>query len=338
MDSIARRCSREQRSQKYLARPRSTAVVQVSGGSSLPLTVPQKSQVTNEERLVRLGVTGPQARIDYSSLMRRITWPASRLAGLLAFMVGAIAAPIIPPGSPVARETPAHAVTVVALGDSVTSGTACNCAAYPQVFARLLSRASGPDTRVANFGVPGLGSAGLLERLRHNTAGVSDAVGAADIVMVTIGANDFADLHDEVTEGRCEDSPGPDCVSDALVRLRDTLTRILVEIRTLRGGQQRTVLVTGYWNDFEDGAVASERFPDNGLAATADLTRRTNEAVERAARDEQATYVDLAGPFHRRGTDVTDLLAADGDHPNAAGHRLIAQLLVLDGLSRHPAA
>jgi hypothetical protein len=52
LDSIARRCSREQVSQKYCVRPRSTAAVQVSGGSSVSLTVPQKLQVTMPRRLV----------------------------------------------------------------------------------------------------------------------------------------------------------------------------------------------------------------------------------------------------------------------------------------------
>jgi len=43
--SIARRCSREHRSQKTRLRPFSTAVVHVNGSSSPGAVVPQKSHV-----------------------------------------------------------------------------------------------------------------------------------------------------------------------------------------------------------------------------------------------------------------------------------------------------
>ncbi len=44
--SMARRCSREQRSQNQVWRPRSVAEVQVSGGGSLSAVAPQKEQLT----------------------------------------------------------------------------------------------------------------------------------------------------------------------------------------------------------------------------------------------------------------------------------------------------
>ena len=53
--SIARRCSREQRSQNTRVRPFSTAVVQVSGSSSPGAAAPQKSQVGQT-------LTGPRLR------------------------------------------------------------------------------------------------------------------------------------------------------------------------------------------------------------------------------------------------------------------------------------
>jgi lysophospholipase L1-like esterase len=56
------------------------------------------------------------------------------------------------------------------------------------------------------------------------------------------------------------------------------------------------------------------------------------DAIDQAAPWDRATYVDLEAAFHSRGTDVTGLLAGDGDHPNAAGHRLIARLLLRAGL------
>ena len=42
-------------------------------------------------------------------------------------------------------------------------------------------------------------------------------------------------------------------------------------------------------------------------------------------------YAAFKGEHAER--DPTNLLAADGDHPNAAGHRLIAQALLSAGLA-----
>ena len=47
-----------------------------------------------------------------------------------------------------------------------------------------------------------------------------------------------------------------------------------------------------------------------------------------------AHYVDLFRPFEQSGRDVTSLMAPDGDHPNAAGHELIARTLLDAGLPR----
>jgi lysophospholipase L1-like esterase len=96
------------------------------------------------------------------------------------------------------------------------------------------------------------------------------------------------------------------------------------------------VLVTGYWNVYEDGEVAQKAFSPEGVAATVDLTRRVNAVVASVTGAQGAKYVDLFGPFEKRGKEVTSLLAPDGDHPNAAGHLLIAQVLVQAGLPQLP--
>jgi lysophospholipase L1-like esterase len=183
----------------------------------------------------------------------------------------------------------------------------------------------------------GLDSAGLLGQLDQADSAAARAVKGADIVLLTIGANDFGDHHDEVTEARCAQAAGGDCASDELEQLSGNLHRILTRIRTLREAKATTVLVTGYWNVYEDGEVARQAFPPEGVAATVELTGRVNTVIAAVSASYGAAFVDLFAPFEKRGVGVTGLLAADGDHPNAAGHLLIAQVLAKAGLPKLPA-
>jgi lysophospholipase L1-like esterase len=215
---------------------------------------------------------------------------------------------------------------VVALGDSVTAGAACECTAFPAIYGHLLSQRTGVPVTVDNLGVSGLDSSGLLKQLGQ--AQPAQAVRAADVDVITIGANDFGDHHDQVVDATCS----TDCVSDELETLSGDLHRILQRIRDLRAGRATTTLVTGYWNVFEDGEVARQNFSADGRAATVDLTRRVNAVVAAATIAEGATSVGLAGPFQDQGSDITSLLAPDGDHPSEAGHQLIAQVLLAAGL------
>ena len=223
---------------------------------------------------------------------------------------------------------------VVALGDSVTSGGPCDCTPFPQVYAATLSDVRGVSVGVDNLGQGGQDSGGLLDQLRDPRSPQTQAVRTGDIDLVTIGANDFSAKHGLVTAGRCSGDLGTDCVQDELGRLRTNLAAIVAAIHRLRAGRATAVLVTGYWNVFEDGAVARSSFPDRGVAATVALTRQANARIRGAATATGATYVDLYAPFHGPAADgeTTKLLGDDGDHPNARGQVLIARRLVAAGL------
>lgn len=225
---------------------------------------------------------------------------------------------------------PAHHA-VLALGDSVPSGYACECSPFPETYGSLLHRSTGAHVVVDNRAVGGLDTAGLIAQLRRPD--VANAVRRSDVIVVTIGANDFGDHHREVVEGRCETADN-DCVADDLSAMRGRLATVLTRIRTLRDGRPTTVLTTGYWNVFEDGDVARDAFGEDGLQKSLDLTGRANRVIRSVSAAAGARFVDLSRPFEHSGRDVTSLLAADGDHPDAAGHGLIARTLLDAGLPR----
>ena len=103
----------------------------------------------------------------------------------------------------------------------------------------------------------------------------------------------------------------------------------LARIKALGSAGQR-VEVTTYWNVFEDGDVA-DRQRGAGFADWSDgVTVAANRAICATTRTFGDTCVDLYAPFlSADGTrNPTPLLSSDGDHPNAAGHDLIARTLL----------
>jgi lysophospholipase L1-like esterase len=275
--------------------------------------------------LVVLGVHALTSHRDATSrAMSPVTGGARSAAGPSADASSDTRGPSSRPHAPAPHD-------VVALGDSVPSGHACDCRPFPQVYGTLLSKRSGARVTEDNRAVSGLDTGGLLSQLRDPS--LRKAVRRADIVLVTIGANDFQDHHDQVVDGRCG-TGSTDCVSDELHTMGERLASALATIRSLRAGRPTTVLVTGYWNVFQDGDVARRTFGESGLRASLRLTRRANAVIRSTTDDAGARYVDIFAPFERSGHDITSLLAADGDHPDAAGHDLIARALLRVGLPR----
>lgn len=228
-------------------------------------------------------------------------------------------------------EAPApSSLTLVGLGDSVTAGSACDCPTFVELYARRLGASARRAVHAQDLGVPGQTSRGLLGALSTPSPARS-AVQSADVVTVTIGANDLDP--EPVLTGACAGDPAG-CYGATLAGIQDVVGRLIDRIHALRAGRATTIQVTGYWDVWKDGAVARGLGPAY-VAAGDRLTVLANRALGRAAQGHGASYVDLWTPF--RGADGslddTGLLAADGDHPDAQGHQVIA-----DALAATPAA
>jgi lysophospholipase L1-like esterase len=88
------------------------------------------------------------------------------------------------------------------------------------------------------------------------------------------------------------------------------------------------VLVTDYWNVFTDGDVARSTGGQAQVDWSADVTAAANQQICAAARSAGDVCVDLVPVFKPGGSDPTPLLAADGDHPNAAGVQATVRALL----------
>ncbi|GAA0222341.1 hypothetical protein GCM10009539_04410 [Cryptosporangium japonicum] len=230
-----------------------------------------------------------------------------------------------PAGAAAIAPTPGR-WTVTALGDSVTAGSACDCAAFVDSYAALTRQATGHRVTTENLGVPGQTSTQLRASLTGDT-GTARRVAGSDILIVTIGANDFAPALDDWESGDCDLA----CFRPVADSVRTDVAAIVHRIRTLRGGYPTAILVTDYWNVFRDGNAADDLGTDYTTLAE-QVTELADTAICGGAADAGAVCVDLYAPFKGDGSsDPTGLLAADGDHPNAAGHLLIAETLAAEG-------
>ena len=231
--------------------------------------------------------------------------------------------PKVPSASPSAP--PATRPVVVGLGDSVTSGYGCDCETFVQLYAAQLPPAKGGPARPVNLGKGGTTSVDLLRDLRTDATTRHD-VARADVVLVTIGANDLTPLLRRWLASDCDST----CYDGAVGAVGRRIGAIVRQIHLLRGDAPQQVLVTGYWNVFVDGEVGRQEHGGAYLRWSDRLTRVLNDRICAAASAAGARCVHLYPAFKSStgDRDPTPLLASDGDHPDAKGHEVIARTLL----------
>jgi lysophospholipase L1-like esterase len=216
----------------------------------------------------------------------------------------------------------AHVAAVRGLGDSVPAAANCACTSYIVQFGQAVATEQNTQVSLVNASLDGQTTAGLLDQVtgQHTTAGDEQ------VTVVTDGANDFPPPL--LSGPGCTEAAHLACYQQALSVMGSNVRAILND---LGGGQRHhgPILVTGYWNVFLDGQVGAAHGADYVRDSDA-LTRQVNHVLAAAAHQYGDTYIDLYAQFRNDGDD-TSLLAPDGDHPSAAGHALINQLL-LDSL------
>lgn len=230
------------------------------------------------------------------------------------------AMPTVGPSGPPLHPGP---VRVLGLGDSVTYGSNCDCRDYIAQLGTLLRQQDKVAATVDNEGEPGATTQDLADELTDDQS-VRREVSRADIIVITIGANDLSDSINHWRSGSCAAA----CYQPSIDAMSDRLRALLDQIQALHTDGPAQVLVTNYWNVFTDGEVARRAEDAGYLAWSDDVTQAANSAICRAATSSASGCVDLYRAFKPAGADPTQLLSDDGDHPNAAGTALIASTVL----------
>jgi acyl-CoA thioesterase I len=209
-------------------------------------------------------------------------------------------------GQPADRRAPSR---LSALGDSVPAGSACRCQPYPPLV--------GGPARTANDAVPGYRSQDVVDQLDQDR-GAQAEVARSSVVLIEVGANDVAET--EACGIRVA------CYQPDLGPLRANLDRIVARVHQLDHTRPLQVVLIDYWSVWLAGQYAQDRGAAYVSAADR-LTAQVNAVIVGVADRTGSVHVDLVRAFSGPdGTDdETDLLAPDGDHPNAAGQARIAQ-------------
>lgn len=229
-----------------------------------------------------------------------------------------------PAGDPV---DPPPSWRYVALGDSVAAGTE-SATSYPRELASLLRTEGVALPRLCHLAEGGQVSGELLESLR--AAGpVRRAVASADLVTITVGANDLLAMHERFRSGDCEDLV---CYREETAAVIDRWEAILDEVLGLLRPGARLV-VTNYYDPYVGNPRQQrEHFDQPYPRGAREIVEALNGQLCTAASLRDVPCADLHGAFNgRRGGRSPlrrGLLADDGFHPSAEGHRLIARRIL----------
>lgn len=209
-----------------------------------------------------------------------------------------------------------HDKKMVSIGDSLTEGVGdeTESGGYVGILNHTFEDHS-MNISIENFGKRGNRTDQLLKRLENEE--ISSAIKEADIVLITIGANDIMKVvRSHYTNLNIEP------FQEEKIRYIERLTAIFHKIIDLNPDTQ--IFLIGFYNPFE------RYFGD--IEQLDMILDDWNQASELVTEEfENVYYIPTEDLF---STSTVNLLADDNFHPNTSGYKLMAER-VLEYLSKY---
>ena len=203
----------------------------------------------------------------------------------------------------------------VSLGDSVAAG---NGASDPATTSFAAIGADEEKLDLVNLAVAGSATADVIEKQLPQIAGVVGGR-AVGLITISVGGNDLAGL---IPNATCQEDPLP-----AACPLEETLSGVVDRYRTIltfvrEAYPETDIVVLAYPNFFSGTGHVFEAPASRVLPRLGETLREVASEYER---------VGVAAPsFEGRGGELTHVLDAAFDpHPNDAGHRVIADAILV---------
>jgi lysophospholipase L1-like esterase len=219
----------------------------------------------------------------------------------------------------------------VALGDSVPYGAGDVAGkSFVPLYAHFIEQDTGVAVRFHNLATDGGTARDLLRQLRADQQ-VRRAVQQAEVLTISIGANDLESHLPDYASKTCGAPDNQACFRKAVAAFKPTWAAILTEIRSLRRDQS-LIRVTNDYNPFPGNARAAANLGAHITDAFTPYLRQLNAYRCSSAERMGILCADVAKAFNGANTNESafakGLIGTDEfSHPSAKGHRLIAQLL-----------
>jgi lysophospholipase L1-like esterase len=221
---------------------------------------------------------------------------------------------------PSAATRPAKAdnpLKIVAFGDSTTAPREGLKSPYSQVLSDELPRRGVPAT-IINAGVPGNNTTQALARLQTDVLAHKP-----DVVIIQFGINDgMIDVW--------KDPPA----TVSRVSKHDFEENLHEFVRQIRAGGGKVLLMTPNplrWVPFLRELYGKPPYKLDDPAGLTFILAEYAQIVRDVARAEKVPLVDVYSAFEEYGKQPghsVDELLPDGVHPNDAGHRIVAEMLM----------
>ena len=220
---------------------------------------------------------------------------------------------------------------IAALGDSITKGVVLNeqnrYSAADQCFLDIISNEL--DLRMDNYGKFGCTVGYGNSVIERHTADIADS----DYTFIEYGGNDC----DFDWMKIAQDPHGEHKARTPLEEFTEELSSLVAKIREL-GSVPVLISLPPILSDtyfsFFSRSMSDEQKNNikEWLGGDIGIISRWHESYNRAlfqvANQTRTQIIDITTPFDTFRGDLTSLYCADGIHPNARGHKLIAHSII----------